>query len=262
MMEIIISQNENQNITIKNDNIQNINIKQNDNQIINLKNNLPQDININQPENQVILVDGGGSIYGFIDKNVNDLTYYTLTSNLGSVALSNDYNDLNNKPTIPTVNDGILTIQKNGSNIDTFTANSSANKTVNITVPTTTNELTNNSGFIDNSVNNLTNYTNNTNLASMFANFLKVVETTIPIGSISAQTGVYDQIYTLSVPSGYSLLGLVGYQFTGVGSASISLGRFIVRNTNQFVYSIYNTTTAGSSASNTNLLIYVLYVKN
>ena len=49
---------------------------------------------------------------------------------------------------IPTVNDATLTIQKNGTTVDTFTANASANKTINITVPTTTSQLTNNSGFI------------------------------------------------------------------------------------------------------------------
>ena len=85
---------------------------------------------------------------GFIDKNVNDLTYYTPTADLGAVALSNSYNDLDNKPTIPTVNDGILTIQQNGTNVETFTANSSTNKTANITVPTKTSDITNDSGFI------------------------------------------------------------------------------------------------------------------
>lgn len=38
---------------------------------------------------------------------------------------------------IPTVNDATLTIQKNGTTVDTFTANSATNTTVNITVPTT-----------------------------------------------------------------------------------------------------------------------------
>ena len=87
---------------------------------------------------------------GFIDKDVNDLTYYTKTADLGTVALSNDYTDLINKPTIPTVNDGTLTIQQNGTNVETFTANSSTNKTANITVPTKTSDLTNDSGFITN----------------------------------------------------------------------------------------------------------------
>lgn len=59
---------------------------------------------------------------------------------------ADDY--IKNKPTIPTVNNATLTIQKNGTTIDTFTANSSTNKTVNVTVPTTTSELINDSGFI------------------------------------------------------------------------------------------------------------------
>lgn len=86
---------------------------------------------------------------GFIDKDVNDLTNYTLSSNLSTVATTGDYDDLIDKPTIPTVNDGVLTIQKNGTNIDTFSANSSTSKTVNITVPTATSDLNNDSGFIN-----------------------------------------------------------------------------------------------------------------
>ena len=49
---------------------------------------------------------------------------------------------------IPTVNDGTLTIQKNGTNVQTFTANQSGNVTANITVPTKVSELTNDSGFL------------------------------------------------------------------------------------------------------------------
>ena len=52
------------------------------------------------------------------------------------------------KTELPTVNNATLTIQKNGATVDTFTANASANKTINITVPTQTSQLTNNSGFI------------------------------------------------------------------------------------------------------------------
>ncbi len=44
-------------------------------------------------------------------------------------------------PTIPTVNDATLTIQKNGTNVATFTANSGTAATANITVPTTVAEL-------------------------------------------------------------------------------------------------------------------------
>lgn len=49
---------------------------------------------------------------------------------------------------IPTVNNATLTIQKNGTNVQTFTANQSTNATANITVPTDTSDLTNWAGFI------------------------------------------------------------------------------------------------------------------
>lgn len=52
------------------------------------------------------------------------------------------------KTTIPTVNNATLTIQKNGTNVATFTANASTGATANITVPTATSDLTNDSGFL------------------------------------------------------------------------------------------------------------------
>lgn len=64
-------------------------------------------------------------------------------ADLKTVAFSGSYTDLSNKPTIPTVNNGTLTIQKNGSNVATFTANQSSNSTANITVPTTLSGFTN-----------------------------------------------------------------------------------------------------------------------
>ena len=70
------------------------------------------------------------------------------SSSLSTVATSGSYNDLLNKPTIPTVNNATLTIQKNGTTVKTFTANASSNVTANITVPTKTSELSNNSGFL------------------------------------------------------------------------------------------------------------------
>jgi len=101
------------------------------------------------------------------------------TINLHKVSKTGSYNDLLNKPTIPTVNNATLTIQKNGTNVQTFTANQSTaatanivvnnatltiqkngstvqtfsadqstNATANITVPTKTSELTNDAGYI------------------------------------------------------------------------------------------------------------------
>ena len=73
------------------------------------------------------------------------------STDVGAAALSNNYNDLDNLPTIPTVNDAVLTIQKNGVDVETFTANASSNVTANITVPTKTSDLTNDSNFVDTS---------------------------------------------------------------------------------------------------------------
>lgn len=69
-------------------------------------------------------------------------------TDLATVATSGSYNDLSNKPTIPTVNNATLTIQKNGTNVQTFTANQSTNATANITVPTSFSGL---SGTVANS---------------------------------------------------------------------------------------------------------------
>ena len=51
---------------------------------------------------------------------------------------------------LPTVNNGTLTIQKNGTNVATFGANQSTNTTANITVPIKVSELTNDSGYTTN----------------------------------------------------------------------------------------------------------------
>lgn len=52
---------------------------------------------------------------------------------------------------LPTVNNATLTIQKNSTNVATFTANASSNVTANIAVPTATSDLSNDSGFITSS---------------------------------------------------------------------------------------------------------------
>lgn len=67
---------------------------------------------------------------------------YTLPNKNGTVAMTSDI------PSVLTINDGTLTIQKNATTIDTFTANSATNKTVNIVVPTDTGDLTNNAGYL------------------------------------------------------------------------------------------------------------------
>ena len=65
---------------------------------------------------------------------------YVETDELATVATSGSYSDLINTPTI---GNATLTIQKNGTSVQTFTANSTSNATANITVPTKTSDLTN-----------------------------------------------------------------------------------------------------------------------
>ena len=64
-------------------------------------------------------------------------TTFATKESLSTVATTGSYSDLSNKPTIPTVNNKTITIQKNGTTVDSFTTNASSNKTINITVPTT-----------------------------------------------------------------------------------------------------------------------------
>ena len=60
------------------------------------------------------------------------------------------YSSIDGTPTIPTVHDGTLTIQKNGTTVKTFSANQSTAVTANITVPTKVGELENDRGFTSN----------------------------------------------------------------------------------------------------------------
>ena len=52
--------------------------------------------------------------------------------NLATVATTGAYSDLSGTPTIPTVNNATLTIQHNGTNVQTFTANQGTDTTANI----------------------------------------------------------------------------------------------------------------------------------
>lgn len=74
-----------------------------------------------------------------------------LSSNITLSA--SDVGALPSTTTIPTVNNGTLTIQKNGTTVKTFTANSSSNVTANIEVPTGTAADKNYTTTMDNSDN-------------------------------------------------------------------------------------------------------------
>lgn len=110
-----------------------------------------QDVDSTPTQSSTKLVQSGGVYTQLANKaNTADLATVATTGaysdlsgtpSLAAVATSGAYSDLSGTPTIPTVNDATLTIQKNGTNVETFTANSNTNKTANITVPDVINDL-------------------------------------------------------------------------------------------------------------------------
>jgi len=111
-------------------------------------------ININS--SNVISADVDSAPTASSNKLLSSGAIYTALGNKqDTIVFNTAYNPSSNKaatmsdlPTVPTVGNGTLTIQKNSATIDSFTANATANKTINITVPTNTNELTNGANFI------------------------------------------------------------------------------------------------------------------
>lgn len=67
-----------------------------------------------------------------VGSNIED-SEFLVFSDLAEVATTGSYNDLSDKPTIPTVNNATLTIKANGTSKGTFTANASSNVEINIT---------------------------------------------------------------------------------------------------------------------------------
>lgn len=91
-----------------------------------------------------------GSEGPYYTKGEADATFVPLTRTVNGKGLNSDItltaSDVGALPSstvIPTVNDATLTIQKNGTSVATFTANSATDATANITVPTKTSDLTN-----------------------------------------------------------------------------------------------------------------------
>lgn len=88
----------------------------------------------------------------YYTKSEADSTFVTQTTTVNNKALSSNItltaSDVGALPDNTIIGNGTLTIQKNGTTIDTFNANTTSNKTINISVPTDTSDLTNNAGFI------------------------------------------------------------------------------------------------------------------
>ena len=174
--------------------------------------------------------------------SVDDLNQWTFIDNylnIPNAQVNSDWNAVSgvaqilNKPTIPTVNNATLTIQKNGVDVQTFTANASSNATANITVPTNTNELTNGAGFItgitSNDVTTALGYTpyNSSNPNGYTSNVGTVtsVNSVSPVnGNVSLSIPTVDQTFdgtSANAESGVSILGLLQTIYP-VGSVYLS----------------------------------------
>lgn len=80
------------------------------------------------------LTNGAGFITGIDSTDVTTALGFTPAdaSALATVATSGDYDDLLNKPTIPTVNDATITITQGGVTKGSFTLNQSTDETIEI----------------------------------------------------------------------------------------------------------------------------------
>ena len=67
-------------------------------------------------------------------KLIDEMEKKAYTTDLWAAALSNQYSDLDWLPTIPTVNNSTITIQKNSTTVESFTTNAAEAKTINITL--------------------------------------------------------------------------------------------------------------------------------
>ncbi|MBO7696940.1 MAG: methyl-accepting chemotaxis protein [Methanobrevibacter sp.] len=166
--------------------------------------------------------------------------------------------DVGALPDSTTIGDATLTIQKNGTTIDTFTANATSNKTVNVTVPTDTSDLTNSAGYItgitSTDVTTALGYIpyNSTNPAGYVTSSALVgyaTETWVGNQGFATQTWVGQQGFlTSSALSGYATETWVGQQgyITGINSTDVTnaLG-YTPANTD-----LSNLTSTGKNISN------------
>lgn len=186
-----------------------------------------------------------------------DALFAQLRWQLATVAFTGDYDDLinrpaffqeqadwdeldsdspayiKNKPTIPTVNDGMLTIQRNWAWLWTFSANSSTNTTINIPVPNVINNTTSTSTSDALSANQGKELQDQINNLKAMGKFLSLWDsaTWLPISfpeDIPYNYSTWDYYLvenTITLPAGYTQLEYIesdGSQYinTGIKAAS------------------------------------------
>lgn len=210
---------------------------------------------------------------GYITSSVDNLTNYTKTNDLSEVATSGSYEDLSDKPTIPTVNNGTLTIQKNGTDVQTFTANQSSNVTANITVPTQVSELTNDSGYTTNTGTITKVQANGTDVASSgTANIPAATTSKYGVTKLSSATNSTSEVLAATpkaVKAAYDLAASKGTgTITGVSVNGTSVATSGVANITSVPASVLSgaipsavTATTQTSSDNSTKIATTAFVK-
>lgn len=131
-----------------------------------------------------------------------------------------------------SIKNGTLTIQKNGTNVQTFTANQSTNATANITVPTKTSELTNDSNYITNTGSTSGNAGTATKLQTArtinSVSFDGTANINVPyIGRVDKR----DKLYPVDLPTAYTTTGFSSKGGIDSGSNNSAFVDFIGFNT-------------------------------
>lgn len=157
-----------------------------------------------------------------------------ITADVSKVGFSNNYNDLDNKPSIPSVNNVTITLQQNGVTVDSFTLNQSNSKTINFTTPTKDSDLTNDRyvrydaaqtlstdqqttarSNIGAGTSNFTGYTASNKLSTNYINnvagWTAVTESTVNSWGFTKNTGTVTSVDSVSPSSGNVALSAVRY---------------------------------------------------
>ena len=165
------------------------------------------------------------------------------TSSLAGVATSGSYNDLSDKPFIPVVNNGVLTIQKNGVTIDTFSADASANKTINIQLTKSDVGLSNvdNTSDADKPISNATQAALDTKQANLVSGTnIKTVNGESVLGSGDINVGV------LSIKGSAESTYRSG---NNINITPANLGITVVNNTTDANKTVKHASTAGTATN-------------
>ena len=154
-------------------------------------------------------------------------------------------------PTIPTVNNATLKIQKNGTDVKTFTANASSDVTCNITVPTKVSELSNDSGFLT-SHQSLSNYSTLANTVKSLSISGKTI--TVTPGSGSAYTlTTQDTTYSHPTSSGNKHIPSGGSSGQFLGWSADGTAKWVNNpNTNTWTAMVGATSSANGSVGYVN----------